>query len=225
MPGAAAPSWSCSSSQTACPRPEEDHSPPLVSRRRERTAVSTPGLAQKVVLLDEALAGARIAHAFGGALALAYYGEPRTTVDIDVNVFVSSERFEEVREVLAGAGVDRFPDAETIRRDGQGRAFWGPNPVDLFFAYGAIHEAMRRDTRLVPFGDRDIPVLSVEHLVVSKVVFDRKKDWIDLEQVLTANPGLDVAEVDRWLHHIVGPQDRRAARFGALVGRFLGTEP
>jgi hypothetical protein len=186
--------------------------------------VSNPGLVEKVVLLDEALAGARIAHAFGGALALAYYGEPRTTVDIDVNVFVSSERFEEVRAVLAAAGVDRFPDAATIRRDGQGRAFWGSNPVDLFFAYGDIHEAMRRDARQVPFGEGAIPVLSVEHLVVSKVVFDRPKDWIDLEQVLTANPGLDVNEVDRWLRHIVGSDDGRYARFGALVGRFLGNE-
>jgi hypothetical protein len=186
--------------------------------------VSEPGLAEKVVLLDEALTDASISHAFGGALALAYYGEPRTTVDIDVNVFVSSDRFDEVREVLARVGVDRFPDAETIRRDGQGRAFWGSNPVDLFFAYDAVHDAMRRDARRVAFGERAIPILSVEHLVISKVVFDRPKDWIDLEQVLAANPSLDVEEVNRWLEHIVGLADERYGRFQSLVKRFLGVE-
>lgn len=186
--------------------------------------MSEPGLADKVLMLDEALTLARLPHAFGGALALAYYGEPRTTVDIDVNVFVPPQRFDEVRRVLAQVGVDRFPDAKTIRREGQGRAFWGSNPVDLFFACDAVHDAMRRDARTVPFGDRDIPILSVEHLVVSKVVFDRPKDWIDLEQVLAANPGLDVGEVDRWLEHIVEVADTRAERFDNLVRRLLGSE-
>ena len=186
--------------------------------------MSGPGLADKVVLLDEALAGSGIPHAFGGALALAYYGEPRTTVDIDVNVFVTSDRFDEVREVLSRIGVEQFPEVGTIRRNGQGRAFWGSNPVDLFFAYNAVHAAMRRDARRVPFGDRAIPILSVEHLIVSKVVFDRPKDWIDLEQVLTANPGLDVDEIARWLRHIVGEADARYGRFTDLVRRFLGSE-
>lgn len=183
-----------------------------------------PGLADKVALVDQALEDAHLPHAFGGALALAYYGEPRTTVDIDVNVFVSPERFDEVREVLAQAGVDRFPDAETIDREGQGRAFWGSNPVDLFFAYDAVHGAMRRDARTVPFGDRDIPILSVEHLVLSKVVFDRPKDWIDLEQVLAANPGLDVGEIERWLGPLVGIADARYARFETLVHDLLGRD-
>jgi hypothetical protein len=184
--------------------------------------VPEPGLADKVVLIDEALAGAGVAHAFGGALALAYYGEPRTTVDIDVNVFVAADRFPEVRTALARIGVDRFPDQATIRHDGQGRAFWGRNPVDLFFSYDPVHDAMRRDARTVPFGDRVIPILSVEHLLVAKVVFARPKDWIDVEQVLAANPGLDAAEVRRWLDRVVGSDDPRAERFTALLQRFLG---
>jgi hypothetical protein len=183
--------------------------------------VGAPGLAQKVVLLDQALERLHIPHAFGGALALAYYGEPRTTVDIDINVFVAADRFDEVRIALSEVGVDRFPDAETIHRDGQGRAFWGANPVDLFFSYDAVHEAMRRDARRVPFGEKTIPVLSVEHLTVAKVVFDRPKDWIDLEQVLTANPGLDVAEIDRWLAHLLDRRDARYEHFRQLVCRLL----
>jgi hypothetical protein len=43
-------------------------------------------LPEKIVAIDEALA--EIPHAFGGALALAYYAEPRATVDIDINVFI-----------------------------------------------------------------------------------------------------------------------------------------
>ena len=46
-------------------------------------------------------ATAKIPHAIGGALALAYYAEPRATIDIDLNVFVPPERWEEVVGALA----------------------------------------------------------------------------------------------------------------------------
>ncbi len=42
------------------------------------------GLSGKILAVHEALEVARIPHAFGGAVALAYYGEPRMTTYIDV---------------------------------------------------------------------------------------------------------------------------------------------
>ena len=42
-------------------------------------------------------------HAFGGALALAYYAEPAATIDIDLNVFVAVDRFDDVAAPLAGS--------------------------------------------------------------------------------------------------------------------------
>ena len=45
---------------------------------------------EKIVAIEGALALADIPHAFGGANALAYYGTPRATADIDLNVFVPS---------------------------------------------------------------------------------------------------------------------------------------
>lgn len=46
--------------------------------------MTTPTLAQRVLALEHALSG--IPHAFGGALALAYYAEPRATIDIDLKI-------------------------------------------------------------------------------------------------------------------------------------------
>src|SRR5438105_77775 len=45
-----------------------------------------------VIDVHRTLEDADMAHAFGGALALAYVAEPRGTVDVDVNVFTSSTR-------------------------------------------------------------------------------------------------------------------------------------
>ena len=47
----------------------------------------------------------RFPHAFGGALALAYYAEPRATIDIDLNVFVPADRFPDVAAPLVALGV------------------------------------------------------------------------------------------------------------------------
>ncbi|HEY7952208.1 MAG TPA: hypothetical protein VID70_04420 [Solirubrobacteraceae bacterium] len=51
--------------------------------------MSEPSLPDKVLAIHRALAQAKVAHAFGGALALAYYAEPRGTIDIDLNVFTA----------------------------------------------------------------------------------------------------------------------------------------
>jgi hypothetical protein len=181
--------------------------------------VAEPALADKVVLLHMALGDARIPHAFGGALALAYYAEPRATVDIDINVFVGPEQYRTVLDLLEPLGVTRAPAPARIERDGHGRLWWGRNPVDLFFAYDEVHDAMRDRAHVVPFGDDTIPILAPEHLIVAKVVFDRAKDWIDLEQMIIATPALDIGEITRWLDHLAGTDDPRYARFTELWAR------
>lgn len=183
--------------------------------------MNEPSLPDKITAIHGALRRARTPHAFGGALALAYYAEPRATVDVDLNVFVSPARHPEVREVLAPLGVGGDVDASVLERDGQCRLFWGRTPVDLFFAYAAVHRAMRRETRTVPFGAGTLPVLAPEHLVVCKAVFDRPKDWLDIEQVLVCVEHLDPDEIRRWLSGIAGADDPRTRRFDELARELL----
>lgn len=176
-------------------------------------------LPEKVIAVDRALGEGRLPHAFGGALALAYYAEPRVTIDIDINVFAPPEKIDEVNLALTPLGVEALESDEdrfALERDGQCRIWWGITALDLFFANGELHEAMRNAARRVPFGEDQIEVLSPEHLVVCKACFDRPKDWIDIEQVLVATDPFDVAEVDRWLGRL-GEDDARKRRFDGLV--------
>lgn len=184
--------------------------------------MSEPSLPEKVLAVHHALAGATIAHAFGGALALAYYAEPRATIDIDLNVFVTATSFDAVAGLLAPLGVDAEPGRTTAVRDGQCRVRWGRTPLDLFFAYDPFHDAMAAAARTVPFARQSIPVLSPEHLIVCKAAFDRPKDWLDIEQILVACDGLDLAETKAWLGQIVGEFDQRSGRFTALADQYLG---
>ncbi len=160
-------------------------------------------------------------HAFGGALALAYYAEPRATQDIDLNVFLQVEHAEAVLLVLAEIGADL--DSVAVRNgaqqaldDGQLRVFWGRTPVDLFFAYDPFHEAADQAKRDVPFADGQIQVLAPEHLIVCKVVFNRPKDWVDIDAICSAGTRVEIAEVLRWVGRILGDDDPRFNRVAAV---------
>jgi hypothetical protein len=173
-------------------------------------------LAEKIVAIDAALVD--VPHAFGGALALAYYAEPRATIDIDVNVFVGVERVADVIDPLRVLDV-AAPDSATlalIDRDGQARLFWDDTPIDLFFAYDQFHAAAAAKRQPVPFADGTIPILSVDHLVVCKAVCDRPKDWVDIATIIDLGTAIDAAEVLRWVGRIAGDTDPRYERMAAI---------
>ena len=183
--------------------------------------MSTLSLAGRVLAIEGALAKAEVPHAFGGALALAYYAEPRATIDIDLNVFVPIERFTDVAAPLAqlGAAADEPSVEAIVRRDGQGRVMWDATPIDLFFSYDAFHEAAAGTVRSVPFGDETIPILAADHLVVCKVIYDRPLDWVDIEAMLAAGADINTAEVLRWVARIASDEDPRYERIAALLTR------
>jgi hypothetical protein len=189
----------------------------MIREQQTDGVAEQPSLPEKVIIIHEALTDAKVPHALGGALALAYYADPRVTIDIDINVFVPTDSWQKVVDALTEIGVnaDRL-DGSALERDGQCRLWWGDNAVDLFFAYDPIHDEMRRQARRVPFGGVTVSILSPEHLAVCKAMFDRHKDWIDIEQMLVAGDDLDLPEIEKWLVRMVGESDKRVARLRTL---------
>ena len=182
----------------------------IVKARREDPASIRTEPSRKVIVIHEALSEAKIPYALGGALALAYYAEPRATIDIDVNVFVSPERWREVVARLEPLGVDSSGlDSRALERDGQCRLWWGRTPIDLFFSNVPIHEEMPKRARRLPFGGRALPFVAPEHLAVFKAMFDRPKDWVDIEQMVIAGDELNAGEMEQWLERMVGDGDPR----------------
>ena len=176
-------------------------------------------LPERVVELHRALGARRIPHAFGGALALAYWTlDPRGTSDIDVNVFLPADRCARALAALPH-GVDQpAGTAETIARDGQVRLWWGQTPVDLFFDYVPVHAAAASNRRMVPFASTRIPVLGPDELAVFKAMFDRTRDWADIEALIAAGT-VDLDEVRRMLLTLVGEDDARFARLDEAARR------
>jgi hypothetical protein len=183
-------------------------------------------LDEKVGLLAQTLAAAQLPHAFGGAIALAYYATPRGTRDVDINVFLPARAFDRVLEAIVPLGVDPPTPAQrrSLARDEQVRLVWDGTPLDLFFSYNELHDACLERLRRVAFGSERIAILSPEDLAIFKVLLARDKDWRDLREMLLAQgAAFDAAHATGWLERIVVLDDDRLIRFrGLLAERAAG---
>ena len=175
-------------------------------------------LPERLVALHKALARRRVPHAFGGAIALAYWTrDPRGTSDIDVNVFLPVGKARRALDALP-AGVAIPPGTEeAIARDGQVRLWWDGTPVDLFFDYVPVHAEAARNRRTVPFEGIRIPVLGPVELAVFKVMFDRTRDWADIEAMVERG-SLDVDAVRAALRTMLDAGDERFERLDRASG-------
>lgn len=183
-------------------------------------------LGELLFAVDHSLDEARIPHAVGGAIALAYCTlEPRATRDLDFNVFVGPSR---AREVLAALpeGVERTGERlARLERDGQVRLRAGSTPIDLFLSVLPFHDYVQAHIRRVPFEGRTIPVVDCTALAVFKAMFARPRDWVDIEAMVEAG-SLDVDEAIGWVREMAG-DDKRVAKLNALrdVRRSQGEPP
>jgi hypothetical protein len=164
--------------------------------------------------LDEA----GIPHAFGGAIALAFYAQPRQTIDIDLNVFVPEEDAERVLEALVPLRIPVSDEqASALQRDGQVRLRWGVIPLDLFLMNIPLLESAASRAVTQDLGDLPIPVLAAEDLLICKAAFNRLKDWADIEEVAKFRAAdIDSEYLLSWLREVLGDTDARIERMRQL---------
>lgn len=179
-------------------------------------------LVDRLHAVHDALRSAGLPHAFGGAIALAYCTEePRGTRDLDVNIFADSTGARTVLSALPeGVAVDDV-DIEAVRRDGQTRLWWDETPVDVFLNNHPFHREVADGVRWVPLGGRDVPVLDCASLIVFKALFNRTKDWADIEAIVES--GAEGPEAAREaLKTLVGEGDAIIERLDAAIAAGRG---
>jgi hypothetical protein len=166
-------------------------------------------LVELVLATHGLLTDADIVHAFGGALALAYYAEPRATLDVDANVFVAVGRAAEVVDRFESIGlraelpIDAWSPIAGVRlapSRGVGR-------LDLFFSVDDRYDEISARIRQFPFGSDGVmlPFLSAEDLVLFKLSFGRDKDWVDLAAMAATGLDVDLDVVEPLLIALRGP--------------------
>lgn len=164
--------------------------------------------------LRDVLEASGVTYAFGGAIALAAWSEPRATADVDVIIWLELDEIDRVVSLVRAAGVE--VDADVARAGAETRGMFvgrtGATRVDVFVpSIPFYQEAARRRVRTAIAG-APAWVHSAEVLAVFKMLFFRPRDLVDLERMLQVRgPDLDRAFVRGALVDMLGDDERIAA--------------
>lgn len=133
-----------------------------------------------------------------------------------MNVFVSSASVARVFAALPPGVAHSSVDERAVVDSDQVRLWWDDTPVDLFFAASAFHMQVAARTRRVPFAGSHVNILVAEDLAVFKALFDRSRDWVDID-AMTAAGALDRRVAAGRLASLLDPDDPRIARLAAVA--------
>jgi hypothetical protein len=174
-------------------------------------------LIDKLHAIHDSLSEAGIAHAFGGAIALAYcVEEPRGTRDLDVNIFLDASRASQALAALPEGVRVAGDDVAKVERDGQTRLWWEGTPVDVFLNNLPLHEAVAASVVWIEIEGREVPMLDCASLAIFKAFFGRTQDWADLEKVAVATPE-DIESAAETIAELVGAGDSAVERLRSLL--------
>ena len=163
-------------------------------------------------------------YAFGGALALGYWAAPRGTLDVDLTLFLPLDKPSECIWLLEDLGCELSASEAlaSLREHGFCRAAWQGVRVDVFLPLIPFYETARQRRKRMDLGGQPIAVWDAESLAVFKMLFFRRKDLADVEQILRSQGArLDRAWVREQLESICGSLDPRLSQWDELVREVL----
>ena len=99
----------------------------------------------------------------------------------------------------------------------QVRLRWDTTPIDVFFASDPFHFELAARCHTVPFEGHRTKVLSAEDLAVFKALFDRTRDWANIEAMVESNT-IDLHTAAERLAALLG-DDPRVGRLRTLTVR------
>jgi len=159
-------------------------------------------------------------YAVGGAIALGYWGTPRGTVDVDLTLFLPPDKSADCVWLLQEIGCE-FSAAEAVeslREHGFCRVTCGGLRVDVFLPIAPFYEAARARRKSVELANQPITIWDAESLAVFKMMFFRRKDLADAEQILRSQGSkFDRTWVREQLVAMYGARDPRLAAWEELV--------
>lgn len=149
------------------------------------------------------LSGREVPYMIIGGQAVLRYGEPRLTKDIDVTVGLHPR---DAEPVLAAIQALRFEILVDDALDFLGKTFVLPTAdsetglrVDFVFSLSEYERGAIDRAQVVKLGEVEVRFISVEDLVIYKVVAGRPRDMEDARSVMLKNPSIDQDEIRRWL--------------------------
>jgi hypothetical protein len=183
--------------------------------------IDTVRAAQEISAAVEAMG---CEYALGGAIALGFWAEPRGTLDVDLTLFLPSNEPSGTVRMLQTIGCEFRTDRviASLREHGFCQVMYQGRRIDVFVPTIEFYETARQRRKRVLLDERPIFIWDPETLCVFKLMFFRRKDLADLEQILRVQGNqLDHSWVGRQIIQIYGERDPRVSQWQELVNELL----
>ena len=138
-----------------------------------------------------------------GGQAVLLYGEPRLTKDIDVTIGLGPENISVVLEIVNELGLKVLVDSpgEFVVRT---MVLPCMEPVtgiriEFIFSISSYEKQALKRVKHVPIGKANVHFVSIEDLIIHKIIAGRPRDIEDVKAVINKNKNLDAKYIRKWL--------------------------
>jgi hypothetical protein len=150
-----------------------------------------------------------------GAQAVSLHGFPRATADLDITVELGEVRPAAFVAALERSGFSaRFPDEDFIATTRVIPVVHEVSrlPIDFVLAGPGLEQRFLDEVVAHRLGEIQVPVLSIENLIVTKLLAGRPKDLQDIRELLDRADAIDHARIDALLVEIETALDQHDLR-------------
>ena len=132
-------------------------------------------------------------YCFIGGIANQRWGQPRTTIDVDLTLLAGLGTEETFVDELLSHYSARIPDPRSFALQHRVLLLQSPGGIGIDISLGAIpfeEKMVARASRYEFLPGVSLLTCSPEDLIVLKAFADRSQDWLDVEGVLVRQKGL-----------------------------------
>jgi len=138
-----------------------------------------------------------------GGQAVLLYGEPRLTRDIDITLGIGVNGLGKVKKIIKAIGLKILVEKEkefveqnmvlpTLDKKSGIR-------VDFIFSFSPYERQAIERGKDIKLGRTLVKFVSLEDLVIHKVIAGRARDLEDVKSILLKNPKYDSVYIEKWL--------------------------
>jgi hypothetical protein len=160
-----------------------------------------------VLQIARTLEAIQTTYAFMGGVAVNAWGVPRATFDIDFVIGVDPAAFAGVLQGLATHGVeidepftrgyrDTLHGMEKVNASWAGDRGWVR--LDIFRTNTPFLESAMSRRVLYPVRDGEVYVVTAADLILFKLLAGRRKDWVDIDNVVAVQGIPERGYLERW---------------------------
>jgi predicted nucleotidyltransferase len=147
----------------------------------------------------------RIPYMVIGGQAVLLHGEPRMTRDIDITVGITTQKMDQILDVVGDIQLKPLVDPHEFTLRTMVLPCQDPEShirVDFIFSFSPYERQAMERVRLVDIEGVHVKFASAEDLVIHKVFAGRPRDMEDVKSVLIKNPGMDTRYIRHWLNEL-----------------------